>query len=152
MPRHIACLTSDFDAVSGFIARCARTPTPLSRGEFGVVASERILALLRRHDVRTTWFIPGHTIESFPEARERIVAAGHEIGHHGWTHVSPVSMSREREVAELLRGQQAIRRLCGEDAVGCRSPAWDLSPHSVDQLLAHGFLYDSSMMGYDCSP
>ena len=35
MPRHIVCLTFDFDTQSGFIARGMTTPTPLSRGEFG---------------------------------------------------------------------------------------------------------------------
>jgi len=39
MPRHIVCLTFDFDTQSGFIARGMTTPTPLSRGEFGAVAS-----------------------------------------------------------------------------------------------------------------
>ncbi len=64
MAHHIVCLTFDFDAISGFIARGMTTPTPISRGEFGVVASERILALLARQRIPTTWFIPGHTLET----------------------------------------------------------------------------------------
>jgi len=68
MGTYTVCLTFDFDALSGFIARGLTTPTPISRGEFGVVASERILELLRRHAISSTWFIPGHTIESFPDA------------------------------------------------------------------------------------
>jgi hypothetical protein len=46
VPRHIVCLTFDFDTQSGFIARGMTTPTPLSRGEFGLVGARRILALL----------------------------------------------------------------------------------------------------------
>ena len=46
MPRHIVCLTFDFDTQSGFIARGMTSPTPLSRGEFGAMASRRILDLL----------------------------------------------------------------------------------------------------------
>ena len=50
MARHIVCLTFDYDAVSGWIARGFTTPTPVSRGEFGVVGASRVLALLREFD------------------------------------------------------------------------------------------------------
>ena len=152
MARHIVCLTFDFDAMSGFIARGMTTPTPISRGEFGVVASERILALLRRYEIPTTWFIPGHTIETYPGASAKVVEAGHEIGHHGWTHVPPANLSREAEEAGLVRGNEAIKRLSGQTARGYRSPSWDLSPHTIELLLKHGFLYESSMMGHDYLP
>ena len=59
MSRHIVCLTFDFDTQSGFIARGMTTPTPLSRGEFGLIGARRILALLKAHGVRATWFVPG---------------------------------------------------------------------------------------------
>jgi peptidoglycan/xylan/chitin deacetylase (PgdA/CDA1 family) len=81
-----------------------------------------------------------------------VAAASHEIGHHGWTHRAPASLSREEEERELVRGNDAIRRLTGQVARGYRSPAWDLSPHSVDLLLRHGFAYDSSLMGHDYLP
>jgi peptidoglycan-N-acetylglucosamine deacetylase len=152
MARHIVCLTFDFDAMSGFIARGMTTPTPISRGEFGVVASERILALLRRHEIPTTWFIPGHTIETYPAACAKVVEAGHEIGHHGWTHVPPANLSREAEETGLVRANEAIRKLSGQVARGYRSPSWDLSPHTIELLLKHGFLYESSMMGHDYLP
>ncbi|HYM03733.1 MAG TPA: polysaccharide deacetylase [Stellaceae bacterium] len=152
MPRHIVCLTFDFDAISGFIARGMTSPTPISRGEFGVVATPRILALLRRYDIRSTWFIPGHTLATYPDACRAVHEAGHEIGHHGWTHVPPAKFSREEEEAELARGNAAIEALTGRNARGYRSPAWDLSPHTVELLLAHDFLYDSSMMGDDYAP
>jgi peptidoglycan/xylan/chitin deacetylase (PgdA/CDA1 family) len=152
MARHIVCLTFDFDAMSGFIARGMTTPTPISRGEFGVVASERILALLRRHEIPTTWFIPGHTIETYPAACAKVVEARHEIGHHGWTHVPPANLSREAEETGLVRANEAIRKLSGQVARGYRSPSWDLSPHTIELLLKHGFLYESSMMGHDYLP
>jgi peptidoglycan/xylan/chitin deacetylase (PgdA/CDA1 family) len=152
MGTYYVCLTFDFDAISGFIARGFTTPTPISRGEFGVVASERILALLRRYDIPSTWFIPGHTIESFPDACRRVFEAGHEIAHHGWTHVPPANLSREKEEWNLVRGNEAIRMIAGDAARGYRSPSWDLSPHTLDLLLKHGFLYDSSLMGHDYHP
>ena len=153
MKRHIACITFDFDAISGWIARGMTSPTPISRGEFGPrVALPRILDLLDREGIPTSWYVPGHTLETFPEQCRQVFAAGHEIGHHGWTHRSPAVLTREQEEAELLRANACIRELTGRGARGYRSPAWDLSEHSVDLLLKHGFVYDSSMMGDDYTP
>ncbi len=153
-PRHLVCLTFDFDALSLWLARGITSPTPISQGEFGAVGAERILALLGSQSpaIPATWFIPGHTIETYPDLCARIHAAGHEIAHHGYAHEAPVQLAREAEEAVLARGNAAIRRLTGAPAAGYRSPAWDLSPHSVDLLLAHGFTYDSSMMANDYTP
>jgi peptidoglycan/xylan/chitin deacetylase (PgdA/CDA1 family) len=153
MARHIVCLTFDFDAMSGFIARGMTSPTPVSRGEFGAdVATPRLLALLKKYKIQTSWYIPGHTLETYPARCREVFDAGHEIGHHGWTHVPPALLTREEEEAGLTRANEAIRKLTGRYARGYRSPSWDLSPHSVELLLKHDFIYDSSMMGNDYTP
>jgi peptidoglycan/xylan/chitin deacetylase (PgdA/CDA1 family) len=153
MGRAIVCLTFDFDAMSGWIARGMTSPGPISRGEFGPhVGAPRILELLARHRIRSSWYIPGHTLETYPDACRRVAEAGHEIGHHGWTHRPPATLSRDEEEEELVRANDAIRALTGRGARGYRSPSWDLSAHSVDLLLEHGFVYDSSMMADDYIP
>jgi len=152
MPQHMVCLTFDYDNASPAIAREQTTPTMISRGDFGVVGAERLLALLAKHGIRATWFIPGHTLESYPASCRTVFEAGHEIGHHGWTHRTPASLGREEEERELIRGNAAIEALAGRKPRGYRSPAWDLSPHSIELLLAHGFVYDSSLMGHDYLP
>ncbi len=152
MARHIVCLTFDFDTQSGFIARGMTTPTPLSRGEFGAMASARILTLLKEGNIRTTWFVPGFTIESWPKESAAVVEAGHEIGHHSWAHIPPANQTREEEEADLIRANENIRKLTGRTARGYRSPSWDLSPHTIDLLIEHGFVYDSSLMGSDYKP
>jgi peptidoglycan-N-acetylglucosamine deacetylase len=138
--------------MSGFIARGMTTPTALSRGEFGARASRRILAFLKSHRIRATWFVPGFTIESFPRECQAVLAGGHEIAHHSWAHIPNASMSREEEEVDLVRASEAIVRLTGHRPRGYRSPAWDLSGNTLDLLLAHGFQYDSSMMGDDYTP
>ena len=152
MPRHIVCLTFDFDTQSGFIARGMTTPTPLSRGEFGLVGARRILDLLKSSGIRSTWFVPGFTIESHPGACEAVVRDGHEVAHHSWAHIPPAQQSREEEEADLVRANDAIARLTGHKARGYRSPSWDLSQNTIDLLIAHGFVYDSSLMGADYWP
>lgn len=152
MARHIVCLTFDHDHVSGFIARGLTTPTAISRGEYDMVVIPRLVALLGKYGAKATFFTPGHTIDSTPQAVMPYVEAGHELAHHGWTHRLPVTLSREEEEEEIIRGNNSIKRVSGKFARGYRSPAWDLSPHSIELLLKHGILYDSSLMGhdYDC--
>jgi len=153
MPRHIVCLTFDFDTQSGFISRGMNTQTPLSRGEFGHrVASGRILDTLKPRGLPATWYVPGFTIESHPAACEAVVEGGHEIAHHSWSHIPPAEQTREEEEADMVRANDAIERLTGQKARGYRSPSWDLSESTVDLLIKHGFLYDSSLMGSDYIP
>jgi peptidoglycan/xylan/chitin deacetylase (PgdA/CDA1 family) len=153
MKRHLVCLTFDFDAMSGFIARGMTSATPVSRGEFGAdVATPRILELLKKYRIHSSWYIPGHTLETYPDRCRQVYDAGHEIGHHGWSHVPPALLNRQEEEEGLVRANEQIKKLTGRYARGYRSPAWDLSPHSVELLLKHGFIYDSSMMGNDFTP
>lgn len=149
---HYACLTFDFDAVSAWIYRDMNTPTPISRGEFGTVAAARILTLLDKYGIKSTWFTPGHTIDTYPDICARIHEAGHEIAHHGYLHEPPGQLTREQEEAVLIRGSDCIRRLTERAPRGYRSPAWDLSPNTIELLLKHGFVYDSSMMAQDHHP
>jgi peptidoglycan/xylan/chitin deacetylase (PgdA/CDA1 family) len=81
-----------------------------------------------------------------------VVAAGHEIGHHSWAHIPPATQTRAEEEADLVRANEAIQKLTGAKARGYRSPSWDLSDNTLDLLVAHGFLYDSSLMGADYWP
>ena len=124
MPRHLVCVTFDFDTMYGLIARGLTTPNFVSRGEFGAVAVPRILALLRKYGIKATFFIPGFTIETYPAQSAAIVEAGHEIGHHGWTHLPPNDMSREQEEDGLVRANERIKRLSGKNARGYRSPVY----------------------------
>jgi peptidoglycan/xylan/chitin deacetylase (PgdA/CDA1 family) len=152
LSRHIVCLSFDFDTQSGFIARGMTTPTPLSRGEFGAMTSGRILKLLKDRDIKSTWFVPGFTIESWPKESAAVVEGGHEIGHHSWAHIPPANQKRAEEEADLVRANEAIRRLSGRTARGYRSPSWDLSASTIGLLIKHGFRYDSSQMGDDYQP
>lgn len=152
MTRHIVCLTFDFDAMTGMVARGLKSPTAISRGEFGAMAVTRILELLAEQNIRTTWFVPGMVVKTYPEHCERVFRAGHEIANHGWSHVPPAALTPEEEDRDFARANAAIREVTGRDPAGYRSPSWDLSPVTVDLLLKHGFVYDSSMMGDDHHP
>jgi peptidoglycan/xylan/chitin deacetylase (PgdA/CDA1 family) len=101
--------------------------------------------------VTTTWFIPGHTIDTYPELCREIYSRGHEIAHHGYLHEMPLGLSREDESAALVRGIAACERHVGERPKGYRAPTWAMSENSVELLVEHGFSYDSSLMADDFS-
>src|SRR5205809_6522942 len=94
----------DVDAVAGWLGSYGGEDSPddISRGLFaGEVGSPRLLSLFKRLGIRTTWFIPGHSIETFPEQMKAVADAGHEIGIHGYSHENPIAMTREQET-EIL--------------------------------------------------
>ncbi len=147
------CLSFDFDAISIWIGPMrSQSPSTISRGEFGAVGTERLLDVLRRHQLLASWFIPGHTIETYHKLVQKIADSGHEIGHHGYLHENPASVTPEEERRILERGIECIRRITGKAPLGYRSPAWDLSSHSISLMLEYGFLYDSSLMATDFTP
>jgi peptidoglycan/xylan/chitin deacetylase (PgdA/CDA1 family) len=146
------CVSYDLDAVSAWIANDA--PGYHSWGVFGAeVATPRLLALHDRLDLPATWFVPGHTAESFPEACGAVHDAGHEIAHHGWSHRAlPSFPDRAAERRDLERGIEALRGLTGDRPRGFRAPAGGFSGHTVDLLVDLGFEWDSSDNAHDCRP
>ena len=148
------CLTFDFDAMSVWLGGYERvTPAMLSRGEYGArVAVPRILELLAEYRVPATFFIPGHTAESFPKAVEAIQAAGHEIGHHSYGHHDPSTQTPAEERADMERAFVALEKVAGIRPLGFRSPSWDYTDVTLPLLLEYGFLYDSSLFAQDFHP
>ncbi len=45
----------------------------------GTVGVRRLLKLFEKYNIKTTWFIPGHSLETFPEECAMIRDAGHEM-------------------------------------------------------------------------
>jgi peptidoglycan/xylan/chitin deacetylase (PgdA/CDA1 family) len=150
---HSVCLTFDFDAISLWLGPFkANSPSMISRGEFGVIGAKRILALLDRYNIKSTWFVPGHTADTYSEAVAEVFAHGHEIGHHGYCHENPVALEETKERQIIEKGICALEKVTGVKPRGYRSPSWDLSPNTIKLLLEYGFVYDSSMMGNDFQP
>ena len=150
-PRVRACITFDFDAISGWMDEENPLPNPLSRGEFGGrVATPRLLDLLDKYGIKSSWYIPGHTADTFPDVVRDIVNRGHEVGHHGYLHETPAGIgSREEEVRIIERGAAALERITGKPITGYRSPSWNVSEHTLEILHEMDYDYDSSLMGDD---
>jgi peptidoglycan/xylan/chitin deacetylase (PgdA/CDA1 family) len=109
----------------------------------------RVLDLLKRRDVRATFFCPGYTAERYPDVLRRVRDEGHEIAHHGYLHEAMAGMTPEQEAAVLDRGLEALDRVAGVRPVGYRAPMWETTYATAGLLLDRGFRYDSSLMDAD---
>jgi peptidoglycan/xylan/chitin deacetylase (PgdA/CDA1 family) len=152
-----AAFTFDVDAESavlwgpsGTLEAVGARMSVMSHQAYGpLVGVPRILDLLERHQIASTFFVPGHTADRYPEAIRSIVAAGHEIAHHGYLHEQPTKLTLEQEIDVLDRGLAALADVAGVRPSGYRAPMWDLSWRTPALLAERGFLYDSSLMDSD---
>jgi peptidoglycan/xylan/chitin deacetylase (PgdA/CDA1 family) len=154
LPRATVCLSFDFDAISTWIGpRASNSPSAISRGEFAVVGVNRVLKVLADRNISATFYVPGHTIETYPRSIEAILAGGHEIGHHGYLHENPGALESQDEERQILeRALKSFDDVVGIRPTGYRSPSWDNSPFTTDLLLEYGFRYESSLMADDFTP
>jgi peptidoglycan-N-acetylglucosamine deacetylase len=122
--------------------------TTRSEHQFVWRGLERLLTVLERFRARATFYVPGVTIEQEPAVFRELVAAGHEIAHHGYRHLPTPSLDRQGECDELERGLQALADI-GVRPGGYRSPGWELTPRTLELLGEMGFAWDSSLMDDD---
>ena len=145
----------DVDAVAGWLGSYGGEDSPddISRGLFaGEVGSIRLLDMFDKYKLKTTWFIPGHSVETFPEQMKEVARRGHEIGMHGYSHENPIAMTRAQETAVLDRSLALITELAGKRPTGYVAPWWEFSPVTNELLLERGIKYDHSLMHNDFHP
>ena len=156
MAKEIFCAFGvDVDAVAGWLGSYGGEDSPddISRGLFaGEVGTPRLVNLFKRFGIKTTWFIPGHSIETFPEQTAMVVDAGHEIGIHGYTHENPISMTPEQEEAVLDKCIDLVAKVSGRRPTGYVAPWWEFSTVTNELLLKKGIKYDHSLMHKDFEP
>jgi peptidoglycan/xylan/chitin deacetylase (PgdA/CDA1 family) len=149
LPRLTVALTFDHDSISDGVRR-GDPPVKMSHAEFGVrVGAPRILELLATRGIASTWFVPGHTLETFPQSTAAILAGGHEIGCHGWFHEDAATLARDEERELVERCAAAVERVTGARPKGWRAPYWSLGAASLELIEAAGFAYESSLMADD---
>lgn len=152
--RCAASVTFDIDADS--LIRAARPEDadlrlqPVSMGRYGpTVAVPRILETYRRLGLTQTFFMPAWVMQTYPATVEAILKDGHEIGHHSWMHEDPMGHSDAVEAELFERALEVHVAMTGRKPRGYRAPVYSITPAMIDRLIAHGFLYDSSMMADD---
>lgn len=153
MAKNITCgFSVDVDAVAAWLGTFggADSPHDISRGLFaGEVGTPRLLDFFDRFGIKATWFMPGHSIETFPEQMQEVVKRGHEVGLHGYSHENPLAMTRQQESDVLDKCIELISKLAGRKPTGHAAPWWELSEATPQLLLDRGIRYDHSMMHRD---
>lgn len=151
-------LSFDFDAISGWLGTGTHPDNSTSDYSAGYMAAHvgvpRLLKVLRRLGIadKTTWCIPGHSLETFPEQTAAIVASGAEIALHGYAHESASQLTAEQEEDVLERCVELITKLTGKKPRGYRAPLYKLSERTIALLQRHDFVWDSSLSHYEGTP
>lgn len=145
----------DADCVAGWLGSYGGedSPADLSRGlSAGREGIPRLVQLFEDEGIDTSWYIPGHTIETFRDEVEEVAAGGHEIGVHGYSHENPTDLAREQEDAIIEASIDLIEDVTGERPAGHRASWWEYSENTPELVEKHDFLYDSSLMETQFEP
>ncbi|MFF2329554.1 MULTISPECIES: polysaccharide deacetylase [unclassified Streptomyces] len=148
--RVAVAISFDSDHETPYLRDNAQTPGTLAAGEYGArVAVPRLLRLLAEYEVPATFFMPAVSALLHPDEVDAYMAAGHELGVHGWIHERNTLLSHDNELELTARSLDTLERLSGRRPVGIRTPSWDFSPSTLHVLRELGFRYDSSLMADD---
>ncbi|KAL1651217.1 hypothetical protein SLS58_000555 [Diplodia intermedia] len=143
----------DIDAVAGWLGSYGGedSTSDISRGMFaGTIGIRRLLKLFDKYSIKATWFIPGHSLETFPEECAAVRDAGHEIGLHGYSHENPKDMTFEQQRDVLDKTWRMLTDFCGgKPPRGSVAPWWEVSREGTELLLGYGVEYDHSMSHSD---
>lgn len=157
-PKVKIALSFDFDALSAFLGTGDHPDNNLSDYSTGIFAGRigalRLLRTLQKHGIanKVTWFIPGHTMETFEATVREIIASGAEIGLHGYAHEGAYQMTPAQERDVLTKCMDVCQRLTGKKVLGYRAPMYQLRETTIALLREHEFLYDSSLAHHDSQP
>jgi peptidoglycan/xylan/chitin deacetylase (PgdA/CDA1 family) len=101
--------------------------------------------------VRASFFVPAVSALLHQDEQRAVLAAGHEIGIHGWIHELNSVLPYDAERDLMLRSADTLERITGVRPVGLRTPSWDFSPNTLRIEQEMGLQYDSSLMAdVDC--
>jgi polysaccharide deacetylase family protein (PEP-CTERM system associated) len=107
-----------------------------------------ILDLLRRYNTRATFFTVGYIAERHPQLVESLIAEGHEIASHSYSHPNLKNVSKDSFESDLESSLDTLRRLSGEKVLGFRAPYFSVSRQNFwifDIMKRRHLLYDSSI-------
>lgn len=111
------------------------------------VVCPRVLEVLRKHDLKITFFIVGQDA-ALPEnydAIKSLADAGHEIGNHSFNHEPWLHLYSEAQIeAELTLAADHITHVTGQQPIGFRGPGYSLSLATLRVLKRLGYQYDCS--------
>jgi peptidoglycan-N-acetylglucosamine deacetylase len=94
----------------------------------------RLLDILKQRNIKATFFMIGQNAQANPKIVQRILAEGHEIGNHSWTHPQLSKLSDERVTEEINKTQAAIKDACGYTPILLRPPYGAITARQKDWI------------------
>lgn len=87
--------------------------------------TQKILEILKKHDVHVTFFMTGGWVESYPDDVKAILAAGHDLGNHSENHKNMSQLSDAEKREELMQVHDKVLELTGYEMFLFRPPYGD---------------------------
>lgn len=133
------------------VAALARWAPPHQWENFSLRVEKNTQYLLQRfdeHNVTATFFVLGWVAERCPQIVRDIVAAGHELASHGYSHQLIYNQTQEKFRQETIRSKHMLEDISGKTVEGYRAASYSITNDSLwalDILAETGFRYDSSI-------
>lgn len=99
----------------------------------------RILEILKKNNVKVTFFMTGGWVESYPEDVKAILAAGHDLGNHSENHKNMSQISDEEKKDELMKVHKKVQELTGYEMFLFRPPYGDYDNAVVNVAKECGY-------------
>lgn len=111
--------------------------------------TEKILRLLRKYDIKATFFVLGYIAFKEPDLIKTIKKEGHEVATHGFSHKRVFEMTEGEFFEDVSKSIDIISSITKDRVLGFRAPEWSIrkeTPWALKVLRKLGILYDSSMV------
>jgi peptidoglycan/xylan/chitin deacetylase (PgdA/CDA1 family) len=108
----------------------------------------KLLDILKERNIKCTFFLIGNLVKTYPAIVRRIIAEGHEIGNHTWTHCSLTSRSDEQIRNELKKSEDAVYEVAGVRPHLMRPPYGAINTRIKDLMFSE-FGYSTIMWSVD---
>lgn len=99
---------------------------------WGADYTEDLLGILKKYDVKTTFFLVGFWVDKYPDMVRRIDEEGHEIGNHSSKHPHMSQLSKEQIVDELTKTSNKIEAITNKKVVLFRPPFGDYNNRLIE--------------------
>lgn len=101
--------------------------------------TKQIMEILRKHNVKVTFFMTGGWVDSYPEDVKMILAEGHDLGNHSENHKNMSQISDSEIKEEVMKVHEKVKELTGYDMFLFRPPYGDYDNHVIKGVRACGY-------------
>lgn len=106
---------------------------------WGAERTEKIIGILKENKIKTTFFLTGFWVESYPEYVKLIAQEGHEIGNHTLTHPHMNNLTAEEIVREIKEVEKMIKQASGQKTALFRPPFGEYSDQVIETVAGLGY-------------